>query len=89
MPHAAPAVPEAADSNPSDKPPKKAAVPRVRKPRAPKPPVRLKIVWTIGEPGGLTLKTFAYADRAAADAAAKSHPKLCLVKAAKVPLLDE
>jgi len=86
---AAAAAAEKAESNPSDKPPKKAAAPRVRKPRAPKPPVRMKIVWTIGEPGGVALKTFPYAERAAADAAAKSHNKFCLVKAMKVPLVDE
>jgi len=92
MPNAAAAAAAAAEkseSKPSDKAPKKAAAPRVRKPRAPKPPVRMKIVWTIGEPGGVALKTFPYAERAAADAAAKAHAKFCLVKAMKVPLIDE
>jgi hypothetical protein len=74
------------ESSPADVKPKKA--PRARKPREPKPPPRLKIVWTIGEPGGATLKTFPYAERAAADAAAASHPKLCIVKALKVPFAD-
>jgi hypothetical protein len=68
--------------------PKKKAAPKKSKAREPKPPVRMKIVWTVGEPGGVALKTFPYAERAAADAAAKAHAKFCIVKPTKVPFED-
>ena len=69
---------------------KKAAAPpkakRASKAREPKAPVRMKIVWGIGEPGTPGAKTFAYADRAAADAEAARQGKNAFVRTLKVPM---
>ncbi len=69
---------------------KKAAAPekkkRASKAREPKPPVRMKIVWAVGEPGGATSKVFPYAERAAADAEAARLGKNNMVKPLKVPM---
>jgi hypothetical protein len=68
---------------------KKAAAPpkkRASKPREPKPPVRLKVVWAVGEPNAATPKIFPYAERAAADAEAAKMGKNAMVKPIKVPM---
>ena len=68
---------------------KKKAAPKTRKPskaREPKAPVRMKIVWCVGEPGASNAKIFAYADRAAADAEALRQGKGLPVKTLKVPM---
>lgn len=65
---------------------KKPAAPRASRARAPKPPVRLKVVWTVCEPGGPALATFPYPERAAADADAARRGKGCIVKPIKVPM---
>jgi hypothetical protein len=59
---------------------------RVSKPRAPKAPVRMKIVWCVGDPNAANPKIFAYPDRAAADAEAAKNGKGLPVKALKVPM---
>jgi hypothetical protein len=80
----------AADAEKAEKAAKKAASPpkkRVSKPREPKPPVRMKIMWQVGEPGSATVgKTFPYADRAAADAEAARLGRHNMVKPIKVPM---
>ena len=60
--------------------------PKPRKPREPPPPQRLKIVWSVGEPGGPPVKTFPYPERAAADAEASRAGKHWIVKPIKVPM---
>jgi len=67
---------------------KKAAAPKKRtaKPREPKPPQRLKVVWAVGEPNAVAPKLFPYAERAAADAEAVKMGKNAMVKPIKVPM---
>ena len=65
---------------------KAAPVKRAAKARAPKEPVRMKIVWRVGEPGSATSKTYPYASRAAADAEATRLGKNNMVTALKVPM---
>jgi hypothetical protein len=67
---------------------KKAAAPKKRtsKPREPKPPQRLKIVWAVGEPNAPSPKIYPYAERAAADAEAARLGKNNMVKPLKVPM---
>lgn len=77
---------EATEKEKTEKAAKKPATPRASRARAPKPPVRLKVVWTVCEPGGPALATFPYAERAAADADAARRGKGCLVKPIKVPM---
>jgi hypothetical protein len=77
---------EATSREKTEKAEKKAAAPRASRARAPKPPVRLKIVWTVCEPGGPALATFPYPERAAADADAARRGKNCMVKPLKVPM---
>ena len=67
----------------------KAAAPktkRVSKPREPKPPQRMKIVWGVGEPGGASSKVYPYAEKAAAEAEAQRLGKGHIVKPLKVPM---
>jgi len=59
---------------------------RPRKPRASRPPQRMMIVWSVGVPGLVPVKTFAYAERAAADADAERRGKGCVVRPVKVPM---
>jgi hypothetical protein len=59
---------------------------RTPKAREPKPPVRMKIVWSVGEPGSANQKIFAYPDRAAADAEAARMGRNSFVRALKVPM---
>lgn len=81
------AEPAAAAAAPAEgKPKKKAAAPRKRTPREPKPPARLKVVWAVGDPGQVPVATFPYADRAAADAECAKRGKNCMVKPIKVPM---
>jgi hypothetical protein len=77
---------EATSKEKTEKAEKKAAAPRASRARQPKPPVRLKVVWTVCEPGGPALATFPYPERAAADADAARRGKGCLVKPIKVPM---
>lgn len=69
---------------------KKAVAPpkakRVAKAREPKAPVRMKIVWGVGEPGTPGAKVFAYTDRAAADAEVARVGKGAFVRTLKVPM---
>ena len=68
---------------------KKAAAPakkRASKPREPKAPARLKVVWAVGEPNAAAPKIFPYAERAAADAEAARMGKNAMVKPLKVPM---
>jgi hypothetical protein len=68
-------------------PAKKAATPRA--PRGPKPPVRMKIVWAVGEPGGQAVKVYPYPQKPQADAEAARLGRGHIVKAMKVPMTDE
>ena len=80
---------EATQREKTEKAEKKAAAPRApraSRARAPKLPVRMKVVWTVCEPGGPALATFPYPERAAADADAARRGKNCLVKPVKVPM---
>jgi hypothetical protein len=68
---------------------KKAAAPakkRASKARAPKEPVRMKIVWGVGPPLGEPVKVFPYLAKAEAEAEAARLGKGNLVKALKVPM---
>jgi hypothetical protein len=75
--------------------PKKPAKPASGKPHSIRPrrvetPPRMKIVWEVGRSTGVTLKTFPYAEKAAAEAAVleltRSTGKLHMLRAAKVPM---
>jgi hypothetical protein len=57
-----------------------------RKPRAAPPPKRIKIVWAVGKTGAAPVKSFPYAERAAADAEALRIGKGCVVTPLKVPM---
>jgi hypothetical protein len=72
----------------AEKAEKKKAAPkkRVSKPKEPKPPARMKIVWCVGEPGAANAKIFAYPDRAAAEAEAAKQGKGQIVRTLKVPM---
>lgn len=71
----------------AEKKAQKAAQPRrARKPSEPKAPVRMKIVWAVGEPGSTNPKIFPYPAKAAADAEAARLGKGNIVKALKVPM---
>ncbi len=65
---------------------KAAAPPRVRKPRAPPAPKRIKIVWSVGKPGVAPVGTFPYNQREAADAEAARIGGGCAVTPVKVPM---
>lgn len=67
---------------------KAAAPPRKSSGRAPKAPVRLKIVWTVGMPAGQPVKTYPYAEKASADAEAERLGRGHVVRALKVPMED-
>jgi hypothetical protein len=78
-----------AEATEKEKAEKKAAAPKAKrtpKAREPKPPVRMKIVWSVGEPGSANAKIFAYPDRAAADAEAVRIGKGAFVRTLKVPM---
>lgn len=64
------------------------AAPRVRKPRVPKAPPRMKIRWGVGPAGGLPVSTFDYPERGAADAAAAKAGKGYVVTAVRVVMED-
>ena len=70
----------------ADKKARRAAPSKTRKPRAPKPPARMKIIWGVGQPGAVPLKTFPYIEKAAADADAERRGKGCVVRPVKVPM---
>lgn len=77
------------EASDKEKAEKKAAAPakkRVSKAREPKPPVRMKIVWAVGEPGQVATKVYPYPEKAAADAEAARLGKGHIVKALKVPM---
>jgi hypothetical protein len=67
---------------------KAAAKPRApRAPREPKAPPRMKIIWGVMEPGSTEpAATYAYPDRAAADADCAKRGKNYVVKPLKVPM---
>jgi hypothetical protein len=59
---------------------------RARAPRAPKAPARMKIVWGVMEPGHEPVSTYAYPDRASADADCAKRGKNYAVRPVKVPM---
>jgi hypothetical protein len=65
----------------------RAAAGTARKPRAPKAPPRMKIIWGVGVPGLEPVKTFPYKERPAADAEAEKRGKGCMVRPLKVPMV--
>jgi hypothetical protein len=77
---------EATEREKAEKKPAAPRAPRASRARQPKPPVRMKVVWTVCEPGGPALATFPYPERAAADADAARRGKGCIVKPVKVPM---
>lgn len=67
---------------------KKPAGPRA--PRAPKAPVRMKIVWDVCNTAGTAVKSFAYPDRAQAEAETetltRSTGRTHILRPSKVPM---
>ncbi len=63
---------------------------KVARPKRVAAPVRMKIVWDVGGTGGTKLKTFPYAEKAAAEAAAaalsKSTGRTHQIRESRVPM---
>jgi len=64
--------------------------PAAARPKRVVKPVRMKIVWEACSPSGVTVKTFAYPDKALAEAATESLSRSTghqhILRAAKVPM---
>ncbi len=82
---------EEARASAAEKAAKQAEKPaKVTRPKRVAAPVRMKIVWDVGGTGGTKLKTFPYAEKAAAEAAAaalsKSTGRTHQIRESRVPM---
>ncbi len=82
---------EEAKATEAEKVSKKAVKPASARPkRAPKAPVRMKVIWEVCNGAGKPIKTFAYPDKAAAEAATealtRSSGSTHVLRPTKVPM---